>query len=87
MNESEDTGMKTHYICQTYSTKKGGLAVDKLFQYTTAAQAQERAEREARSDACAGADAYMVIEDASSGEVGPPQFLVRCGNVPEHDDF
>ncbi len=93
MTEPDQTAAKTHYICQTYIEKKTGqagqvsLQVDKQFQYSTASQAQERAERESRSDGCAGADAYMVIEDVNSGEVGPPDFLVRLGNVPDFDEF
>lgn len=90
---SDERAEKIHYICQTYlETKAGrngqvGLKIDKQFQYSTAAEAQNRAEREAQSDACAGADAYSVIEDPASGEVGSPSFLVRLGNVPEFDDF
>jgi hypothetical protein len=93
MSESPENSPKVHYICQTYVETKAsrggqaGLKIEKQFQYTSAAQAQERAERESRSDACAGADAYMVIEDPSSGEVGEPTFLVRLGNVPEMDTF
>ena len=90
MLDSQETTMKQHYICQTYVEKQGvpgGLQVDKLFQYTTAAEAQNRAEREANSTSSVGADAYMVSEDLSSGEVGPPVFLGRHGNVPEGDDF
>ncbi|ASM71352.1 MULTISPECIES: hypothetical protein [Roseobacteraceae] len=93
MTEENETAEKVHYICQTYVEKKTGrsgqasLHIDKQFQYTTAAQAQERAERECRSDACAGADAYLLVEDPASGEVGEPVFLVRLGNVPEFDTF
>lgn len=93
MSNSDETGEKTHYICQTYVETKAaggrpaGLKIDKQFQYTTASEAQNRAEREAQKDGCAGADAYMVVEDSSSGEVGAPTFLVRLGNVPELDDM
>lgn len=90
MTEELETAPKVHYICQTYVETKGmqaNLQVDKLFQYTTADQAQERATRECRSENCAGADAYMIVEDPDSGEVGPPTFLVRHGTVPEMDDF
>ena len=93
MTHSDETTTKVHYICQTYVEKKAGrdgqsgLKIDKQFQYTSASQAQERAEREARSESCSGADAYMVIEDMSTGEVGSPDFLVRLGNVPEFSDF
>lgn len=90
MDESHETAPKTHYICQTYvesAGKQASLQVDKLFQYSSASQAEERAEREARSENCVGADAYMVIEDPSSGEVGPPTFIARHGTVPEYDDF
>ncbi|MGJ8544843.1 MAG: hypothetical protein ACSHWZ_05310 [Sulfitobacter sp.] len=84
----EATTSKTHYICQTYIEKKAArgqvsLQMDKQFQYTSAAQAQERAEREFRLENCVGADAYMIIEDPSSDEVGEPDFLVRLGAVPE----
>ncbi|MDX2483340.1 MAG: hypothetical protein QNK42_06735 [Pseudodonghicola sp.] len=91
MSEEHETAQKMHYICQTYVEKKAGrsgqmsLQIDKQLQYSTAAQAQERAERESRSDACAGADAYMVVEDQESGEVGEPTFIVRLGNVPDAD--
>ncbi|WP_187431514.1 hypothetical protein ROLI_026660 [Roseobacter fucihabitans] len=90
-DEQEKTTTKVHYICQTYTEKKTGrgaqvsLQIDKQLQYATASQAQERAEREVRSDSCAGADAYMVTEDPSSGEVGEPTFIVRLGCVPEAD--
>lgn len=93
MTDDTKTTAKVHYICQTYIEKKVGrsgqasLQIDKQFQYTTAAQAQERAERESRSDACAGADAYSLTEDPDSGEVSEPTFLVRLGNVPEFDAF
>lgn len=93
MPHADETATKVHYICQTYVEQKPGrngqtsLKIGKQFQYTTAAEAQNRAEREARSDGCVGADAYMVSEDPNSGEVGPPSFLVRLGNVPEFDDF
>lgn len=85
---SDEVTVKTHYICQTYLAKKGGgLQVDKLLQYTSAAQAQERAERESRAEGCVGADAYMLIEDAGSGEVSAPTFLARFGTVPDDDDY
>lgn len=90
MLDSDETATKTHYICQSYVEKAGkqvSLVVDKVFQYTTAAQAEERAEREARREGCAGADAYMVTEDPNSGEVSEPTFLARHGNVPETDAF
>lgn len=93
MTNSERTAEKIHYICQTYAeTKAGrdgqsGLKIAKQFEYSTASEAQNRAEREALSDDCTGADAYMVSEDPNSGEVGAPSFLVRLGNVPEFDDF
>ena len=92
MTNSEQTTEKIHYICQTYTEKKAGrdgqtgLKIAKQFEYSTASEAQNRAEREALSEDCAGADAYMVTEDPSSGEVGAPNFLVRLGSVPEIDD-
>ena len=89
MDETEN-GDKVHYICQTYTAKtgaQGGLQLGKQFQYTSASEAQERAERESRYDGCVGADAYMVVEDVNSGEVGMPTFLARHGNVPEVDEF
>lgn len=88
-----DETSKIHYICQTYLEIKGksgaptGLKMDKQFQYTTAEEAESRAEREGKSPDCAGADAYMIVEDPNSGEVSAPTFLVRIGNVPEVDDF
>lgn len=92
---SDDTGerTKTHYICQTYVEAKGtkgapaGVKIDKQFQYSTAEEAENRAERASQSPDCAGADAYMIIEDQSSGEISAPTFLVRIGNVPEFKDF
>lgn len=91
MIEADETSVKHHYVCQTYVSKKagrggqGGLQIDKQLQYSTAAEAQERAEREFRAENCVGADAYMVIEDRSSGEVGEATFIVRLGTVPEND--
>lgn len=93
MTNAERSPEKIHYICQTYvETKAGrngqpGLKIAKKFEYSTASEAQNRAEREALSDDCVGADAYMVSEDPNSEEVGAPSFLVRLGNVPESDDF
>lgn len=93
MSKSEESPPKVHYICQTYVEKKAGqakqagLQIGKQFQYTTASQAQERADREARSENCVGADAYMVVEDLNTGEVGAPTFLARHGTVPETDGF
>ncbi len=66
---------------------QASLKIGKQFQYSTAAEAENRAEREAQSDNCAGADAYMIIEDPNSGEVGSPSFLVRLGQVPDFEDF
>ena len=89
MNEIEETGTKVHYVCQTYIAKtaargqQGNLQIDKQLQYSTAHEAKERAEREFRAENCVGADASMVTEDQSSGEVGEPSFLVRLGTVPE----
>lgn len=93
MTDSDESQVKVHYICQTYVEKAPGrdgvsaLKIGKQFTYATAAEAQNRAEREAQSDDCAGVDAYMVSEDPNSGEVGSPSFLIRLGNVPEFDDF
>ncbi len=93
MTSSEQTAEKIHYICQTYvKTKAGrdgqaGLKIAKQYEYSTASEAQNRAEREVLSEDCAGADAYMVCEDPNSGEVGMPSFLTRLGDVPEFDDF
>jgi hypothetical protein len=91
--EPHETTLKVHYICQTYVEKKSGraqqgsLEIGKQIQYTTASEAQERAERECRSADTVGADAYMVSEDPNSGEVSVPTFLARFGNVPENDSF
>lgn len=91
MTEANQTNSKLHYICQTYVEKKAGrtgqvtLQIDKQLQYSTAAEAQGRAERESHSENCVGADAYMVTEDSDSGEVGEPTFIVRLGTVPEVD--
>ncbi len=93
MTEADETSEKVHYVCQTYISKKagragqGGLQIDKQLQYSTATEAQERAEREFRAENCVGADAYMLTEDRSSGEVGEPTFIVRVGTVPEADAF
>ncbi|MEM7748377.1 MAG: hypothetical protein AAF346_09020 [Pseudomonadota bacterium] len=93
MKHANESTTKVHYICQTYVEQKPGrdgqasLKIGKQFQYSTAAEAQNRAEREVQSEDCAGADAYMISEDPSSGEVGSPSFLVRLGNVPETDDY
>ena len=93
MKNADENAPKVHYICQTYVEKTAGrdaqasLKIGKQFQYSSAAEAQNRAEREAQLDDCAGADAYMISEDPSSGEVSTPSFLVRLGNVPSFDDF
>ncbi len=93
MTHANESITKVHYICQTYVEQKPGRdgqaspKIGKQFQYSTAAEAQNRAEREAQSEECAGADAYMISEDPESGEVGSPSFLVRLGSVPETDDF
>ncbi|MCI2398529.1 hypothetical protein [Aliiroseovarius subalbicans] len=93
MTSAELPSEKIHYICQTYVETKArrngqtGLKIAKQFEYSTASEAQNRAEREAQSEDCAGADAYMVIEDPASGEIGDPSFLLRLGNVPEFDEF
>lgn len=93
MSDDHDASSKTHYICQTYVATKGargaqgGLKIEKQFQYSTEAEARNRAERASQSDTCAGADAYMIVEDSSSGEVSAPVFLVRLGDVPQTDDF
>lgn len=93
MTSAEFSSEKTRYICQTYvETNAGrngqtGLKIAKQFEYSTASEAQNRAEREVLSKDCAGADAYMVIEDPTSGEVSDPNFLVRLGNVPEIDGY
>ncbi|SPH21032.1 hypothetical protein ASD8599_01773 [Ascidiaceihabitans donghaensis] len=93
MTSSEPTAEKIHYICQTYvETKAGrdgqaGLKIAKQYEYSTASEAQNRAEREALTEDCAGADAYMVTEDPTSGEVSDPDFLVRLGNVPAFDGY
>lgn len=93
MTNSDENADKVHHICQTYVETKAGrngqvsLKVDKQFEYTTALEAQNRAEREADREECAGADAYTIIEDPSTGEVGSPIFLVRLGTVPEIEEF
>jgi len=93
MSNDNDASSKTHYMCQTYIATKGargmqgGLKIDKQFQYSTEAEARNRAERAIQSDTCAGADAYMIVEDLGSGEVSAPVFLVRLGNVPDADDY
>jgi hypothetical protein len=93
MSDADESQIRVHYICQTYVENTPGrdgpaaLKVGKQFTYSTPSEAQNRAEREALSDDCAGADAYMISEDPNSGEVGSPSFLVRLGNVPEFDDF
>ncbi len=93
MTKAEHSPEKIHYICQTYVETKAGrsgqtdLKIAKQFEHSTASEAQNRAEREAQSDDCAGADAYSVSEDPNSGEVGDPSFLTRLGKVPEFDGF
>lgn len=92
MSDGTDSS-KTHYICQTYVLAKGakaaqaGVKLDQQFQYSTAAEAQSRAERASQSEDCAGADAYIIVEDLQSGEISSPEFIVRIGNVPDFDDF
>jgi hypothetical protein len=91
MTEENETGEKMHYVCQTYVAKKaarggrGGLQIGKQLQYSTASEAQNRAEREFLAENCIGADAYVVTEDRTSGEVGSPTFLVRLGTVPDDE--
>ncbi|UYV38359.1 hypothetical protein N4R57_04535 [Rhodobacteraceae bacterium D3-12] len=93
MTDADRPPEKTHYICQTYVVIKAGrngqtgLKIAKQFEYSTALEATNRAEREALSENCAGADAYMVTEDPASGEVSDPSFLVRLGIFPESDEF
>ena len=93
MTEANEAGSKVHYICQTYAkTASGpdaqfGLKVDKQFEYTTSQEAESRAEREFRADGCAGADAYFVVEDENSGEVGEPTFIALFGSVPEVEGY
>ena len=93
MTDANRSPEKIHYIRQTYVVTKAGrtgqtgLKIAKQFEYSTASEATSRAEREALSEDCTGADAYMVTEDPTSGEVGDPSFLVRLGNVPELADF
>ncbi|WP_299353580.1 hypothetical protein [uncultured Shimia sp.] len=93
MTKSDHNSEKVHYICQTYVEHKPerdgqtSLKINKQFEYTSASDAQNRAEREVQSEDCVGADAYIVREDQNSGEVGMPSFLVRLGIVPEFDDF
>ena len=91
MDDSDEVSEKFHYICQTYIETKGrggqaSLKVDKLLQYTTAGEAENRAERESMNGSCVGADAYMISEDPSSGEVSTPTFLARFGQVPDDDN-
>ena len=91
MNSVDEAAEKIHYICQTYVEVKGrggqdSLKVDKLLQYTSAAQAEDRAERENRNGSCVGADAYMIREDPGSGEVSAPVFLARFGRVPDDEE-
>ena len=93
MTETSETDLKVHYICQTYAETKAtrggqaGLKIVKQFEYSTSHEAENRAEREYRSEECAGADAYMVIEDPDSGEVGEPAFIVRLGAVPDAGEY
>ena len=90
MTDSDENAPKVHHICQTYVEKTGkqpGIQIGKQFQYSKASEAEERADRESRSEGCVGADAYTVIEDPSSGEVGAPTFIARFGTVPEMDPF
>lgn len=93
MTELNDSSTKAHYICQTYVAKKaargaqGGLQIGKQVQYSTAAEAQNRAQREFDAENCVGADAYMVTEDCNSGELSDPTFLLRLGSIPEEDGF
>lgn len=93
MTVSEDATDKVHYICQTYVKNKDArgpqtsLKIGKQLQYSTEAEAKSRADREFDLEECIGADAYMVTEDAGSGEVSAPSFIVRLGDVPEAEDF
>ena len=93
MKNSDENADKVHHICQTYVETKVsrsgqvGLKVDKQFEYATASEAQNRAEREADREDCAGADANTIIENLSTGEVGSPSFLVRLGTVLEIEEF
>lgn len=93
MTDHTESTEKVHYICQTYVVKKDargastGLKIGKQLQYSTGADAQNRAEREVQRDDCVGADAYMMTEDSGSGEVSAPTFIARLGTVPEADDF
>ena len=92
MQNSEESTKKVHYICQTYTEAKGkrgeqaGLQIGKQLQYTSATQAEERANREFQLPDCVGADAYMVTEDVVSGEVSAPSFIARFGQVPNSDE-
>ncbi len=93
MTDVNDISTKVHYICQTYVAKKaahgtlGSLRIDKLLQYATAVEAQNRAQREFGAGNCIGADVYMVAEDCKSGEVDDPTFLLRLGTIPDEDGF
>ncbi|WP_299375432.1 hypothetical protein [uncultured Tateyamaria sp.] len=84
MTDADKSTAKVHYICQTYVEQTPGrhgqanLKSGKQFQYSTAAEAQNRAEREALSEECAGADAYVISEDPNSGsDTSMPPYLDR----------
>ena len=93
MPDTKESTEKTHYICQTYVEKKessstqSALQIGKQLQYSSEAQAQDRADREFRRGSCIGADAYMVTEDGGSGEISAPTFIVRLGTVPDLDEL
>ena len=75
MTNAERSPEKTHYICQTYVEMKAGrngqtgLKIAKQIEYSTASEAQNRAEREAQSEDCAGADAYILSYSPMFGQV------------------
>ena len=89
MAKPNQTGPKTHYICQMYERKNAGrgkppsLSVVKSIEYSNEGQAVDRAERSFASGSFVGVDAYRIEIDPDLGEPNEPVFLARLGDVPE----
>ena len=88
MAKAPETGVKTHYICQTYAEKLTGrakqpsLQIAKTIECSSADAAEERAKRSFDTGQCVGADAFAVTADPVTGDASDPIFLARHGKVP-----
>lgn len=82
--QNVDSGHKTYYVIQSFSSSKQGYVIDPAREVPSEAAARREAERLSRTKQ--GVVAFSRSYDADTGEYNDAVVIAQYGHIPEPDD-